>query len=111
MVARAKTGSGKTYAYLLPMLQKLLSEASQAAKAAPRAVVLVPTRELTQQVILEALAGFEKGIPCKMLIRCMIPMVIVDLSAVSVSRMIHVGLSCLKRNFFFPWSNSSWDEK
>ncbi|CAN6484687.1 unnamed protein product [Victoria cruziana] len=53
VVARAKTGSGKTYAYLLPMLQKLLSEASQAAKAAPRAVVLVPTRELTQQVYLE----------------------------------------------------------
>ncbi|XP_031486808.1 DEAD-box ATP-dependent RNA helicase 16-like isoform X1 [Nymphaea colorata] len=53
VVARAKTGSGKTYAYLLPMLQKLFSEASQAAKAAPRAVVLVPTRELTQQVYLE----------------------------------------------------------
>ncbi|KAF3794193.1 DEAD-box ATP-dependent RNA helicase 16 [Nymphaea thermarum] len=53
VVARAKTGSGKTYAYLLPMLQKSFSEASQAAKAAPRAVVLVPTRELTQQVYLE----------------------------------------------------------
>ncbi|KAF3775703.1 DEAD-box ATP-dependent RNA helicase 16 [Nymphaea thermarum] len=53
VVARAKTGSSKTYAYLLPMLQKLFSEASQATKAAPRAVVLVPTRELTQQVYLE----------------------------------------------------------
>lgn len=47
MVARAKTGSGKTFAYLLPLLQKLFSESG--AKAAPSAFILVPTRELCQQ--------------------------------------------------------------
>lgn len=50
MVARAKTGSGKTYAYLLPMLQKLFSEIGL-KKSAPSAFILVPTRELCQQVV------------------------------------------------------------
>ena len=51
MVARARTGSGKTLAYLLPLLHKLLTSAA-AAKAScfPRALGLVPTRELCEQV-------------------------------------------------------------
>ena len=49
MVARAKTGSGKTFAYLLPMLQKLFTNVAR-KKLAPNAFVLVPTRELCQQV-------------------------------------------------------------
>ncbi|CAL9775070.1 unnamed protein product [Musa acuminata subsp. burmannicoides] len=53
VVARAKTGSGKTFAYLLPVLQKLFSE-SGLGKSAPSVFVLVPTRELCQQVYLEA---------------------------------------------------------
>ncbi|KAK1323964.1 DEAD-box ATP-dependent RNA helicase 16 [Acorus calamus] len=58
LVARAKTGSGKTYAYLLPLLQKLFSaEKDQPGRrrpAAPPAIVLVPTRELCHQVHSEA---------------------------------------------------------
>lgn len=52
MVARAKTGSGKTFAYLLPLLQKLFSLSVSDAKncLAPSSFVLVPTRELCQQV-------------------------------------------------------------
>lgn len=50
VVARAKTGSGKTLAYLLPMLQKLFSE-SGSRKTAPNSFILVPTRELCQQVL------------------------------------------------------------
>lgn len=51
MVARAKTGSGKTFAYLLPLLQKLFSASEESKKKlAPSAIVLVPTRELSQQV-------------------------------------------------------------
>eukprot|EP01018_Ginkgo_biloba_P036705 Gb_38528 [translate_table: standard] len=49
VVARAKTGSGKTLAYLLPLLQKLFSD-NGATKSGPSAFVLVPTRELCQQV-------------------------------------------------------------
>lgn len=53
MVARAKTGSGKTLAYLLPLLQKLFTANSDRKKLAPNAFVLVPTRELSQQVYAE----------------------------------------------------------
>ncbi|PKI59416.1 hypothetical protein CRG98_020175 [Punica granatum] len=49
VVARAKTGSGKTFAYLFPLLQKLFSERGPKNKAAPNAFILVPTRELCQQ--------------------------------------------------------------
>ncbi|KAJ0745572.1 putative RNA helicase [Helianthus annuus] len=57
VVARAKTGSGKTFAYLLPLLQKLMlldsnssSSVSLAKALAPTAMILVPSRELCQQV-------------------------------------------------------------
>ena len=52
VVARAKTGSGKTFAYLLPLLQKLFTGSSTEKKSGPSAVLLVPTRELSQQVCL-----------------------------------------------------------
>lgn len=52
MVARAKTGSGKTFAYVLPLLHKLFSDSGLKNKLAPAAFVLVPTRELCQQVRL-----------------------------------------------------------
>ena len=53
MVAKAKTGSGKTFAYLLPLLHELLKLSSEGRirKPAPNAFILVPTRELCQQVV------------------------------------------------------------
>lgn len=50
----APTGSGKTYSYALPLM-KALKEMEQhkginLEKAAPRAVILTPTRELSRQV-------------------------------------------------------------
>lgn len=62
VLARAPTGSGKTYAYALPLLQQLLRRHdSGASSASPGvgAVVLVPTRELCQQVhgVLRKLCG------------------------------------------------------
>ncbi|XP_051668047.1 probable ATP-dependent RNA helicase DDX56 isoform X2 [Manacus candei] len=52
LLARARTGSGKTGAYGLPLLHKLLSikEASPALPQAVRALVLVPSAELGRQV-------------------------------------------------------------
>lgn len=50
VVARAKTGSGKTFAYLLPLLHNLLSDSVPRDSVAPTALVLVPTRELCQQI-------------------------------------------------------------
>ncbi len=43
---KAKTGSGKTLAFGLPLLQRVSAAASQR----PRALILVPTRELAVQV-------------------------------------------------------------
>ena len=54
VLARAATGSGKTAAYLLPGLHRL-----GAAGAAWRMLVLVPTRELCEQVREEAEALLE----------------------------------------------------
>ncbi|XP_024018968.1 DEAD-box ATP-dependent RNA helicase 16 isoform X2 [Morus notabilis] len=60
VVARAKTGSGKTFAYLVPLLQKLFAaDSSSRSKLAPSAFVLVPTRELCQQVYGEVLSLIE----------------------------------------------------
>ncbi|KAI4385273.1 hypothetical protein MLD38_003320 [Melastoma candidum] len=49
VVARAKTGSGKTFANLLPVLQKLFAESGSTSRDGMRVLVLVPTRELCQQ--------------------------------------------------------------
>ena len=48
LLAAAQTGTGKTAAFALPLLQKLQSHPSTGR--APRALVLVPTRELAAQV-------------------------------------------------------------
>lgn len=47
--ALAPTGSGKTAAFVLPLLQRLLAEPAQTPRRV-RALVLVPTRELAAQV-------------------------------------------------------------
>lgn len=49
LMAAAATGSGKTAAFLLPVMQRLLE--SPAPRAGTRALVLVPTRELAYQVL------------------------------------------------------------
>ncbi|HEU4911749.1 MAG TPA: DEAD/DEAH box helicase [Actinomycetes bacterium] len=48
VLGRAKTGSGKTLGFGLPMLTRL--SGSRSAPKAPRGLVLVPTRELAVQV-------------------------------------------------------------
>jgi len=49
MIVQARTGSGKTGAFLLPMLERL-----DAAAPYTQALVLVPTRELARQVAADA---------------------------------------------------------
>ena len=49
LLASAQTGSGKTAAFALPLLQKLLDGRNDPARQLP-ALVLVPTRELAAQV-------------------------------------------------------------
>ncbi|WP_299594932.1 DEAD/DEAH box helicase [uncultured Microbulbifer sp.] len=49
VIATAQTGTGKTAAFVLPMLDKLSGERKRRAKRL-RALILVPTRELGMQV-------------------------------------------------------------
>ncbi len=46
----ARTGTGKTAAFALPILQRLSKAGSRPTRRAPRALILVPTRELAAQV-------------------------------------------------------------
>ena len=50
VLGRAETGSGKTLAFGLPMLSRVAAIAGQPRATAPRGLVLVPTRELAEQV-------------------------------------------------------------
>ena len=60
MIAKAPTGTGKTVAFGIPILEKVADDPA----AAPRAVILSPTRELAQQIAqdLSNLARFLPGI-------------------------------------------------
>ncbi|MFT4009677.1 MAG: DEAD/DEAH box helicase [Nocardioidaceae bacterium] len=49
VLGRGRTGSGKTYAFLLPIVARLSGGPRSRAKA-PRALVLAPTRELVGQI-------------------------------------------------------------
>lgn len=48
--ARARTGSGKTLAYAIPIIQGLLARRDRGETGGTRAVILVPTRDLAEQV-------------------------------------------------------------
>ncbi|MDX2043105.1 MAG: DEAD/DEAH box helicase [Acidobacteriota bacterium] len=50
LIGCASTGTGKTAAFLLPILQKLITEKREGGRRAARVLVLTPTRELASQV-------------------------------------------------------------
>jgi superfamily II DNA/RNA helicase len=49
VLGRGRTGSGKTYAFALPVVARL-QEGAKARPRAPRALILAPTRELVGQI-------------------------------------------------------------
>ncbi len=64
VIASSKTGSGKTFAYLIPAINRLLKD-KPLSKKDPRAVILAPTRELAKQVFLET-----KNLTSKLSLQC-----------------------------------------
>ncbi len=62
LVGIAQTGTGKTLAYCLPLLQEL----SYSNQNNPRVLILVPTRELVSQVV-ETLNELTKYITCRII--------------------------------------------
>ena len=57
VLAKAPTGSGKTIAFAIPLVERL-----EPGAARPAALVLVPTRELASQVAVEIAALAPKGV-------------------------------------------------
>lgn len=51
VMASAQTGTGKTAAFVLPVLNRIVSGPSTVKNRGPRVLVLTPTRELAQQVL------------------------------------------------------------
>ncbi len=65
LLAGAQTGTGKTAAFTLPLLQRLyLSESTAPKRRAPRALVLTPTRELAAQ-ISESVNDYGANLPLR----------------------------------------------
>ncbi|HJK89410.1 MAG TPA: DEAD/DEAH box helicase [Polyangiaceae bacterium LLY-WYZ-15_(1-7)] len=64
VIGRARTGSGKTAAFGLPLLQRVVATARPDSDGV-RALVLTPTRELALQVT-KALRSFAEGLPIEM---------------------------------------------
>lgn len=49
VVVRARTGSGKTAAFAIPLIQKILNSKSNASEQCISALILAPSKELCQQ--------------------------------------------------------------
>jgi superfamily II DNA/RNA helicase len=65
VLGRGRTGSGKTYAFLLPLVARL-TNGPRPRRGAPRALILAPTRELVGQIdaVLAPLAS-EAGLTAR----------------------------------------------
>ncbi len=50
LLGSAQTGTGKTAAFTLPLLQRLSGNSSRPRKGTPRTLILAPTRELAAQI-------------------------------------------------------------
>lgn len=50
VLGRGRTGSGKTYAFLLPLVARLSTSGTRRTPKRPRALILAPTRELVTQI-------------------------------------------------------------
>ena len=50
LIGQARTGMGKTFAFGVPLLDRITGDATRPLTGAPRALIVVPTRELCIQV-------------------------------------------------------------
>jgi len=64
LLGLAQTGTGKTAAFVLPILQRLMESKKRAAPKSMRALILTPTRELAVQ-IRDSLKTYGKHLPIR----------------------------------------------
>lgn len=89
VIATAQTGTGKTAAFLLPMLHRLIGPSGSAPPRGPaQALIITPTRELAQQI--ETVC---KGLATQTPIR--VGLVVGGASMDRQERMLHAGVDIL----------------
>lgn len=66
VMASAQTGTGKTAGFALPLLQRLVQQGPRVSGNRARVLVLVPTRELAEQV-LQSFADYGEGLDLRFL--------------------------------------------
>ncbi|HEX3787222.1 MAG TPA: DEAD/DEAH box helicase [Pseudonocardiaceae bacterium] len=66
VLGRGRTGSGKTYAFVLPVLARLAASGTSTRAGRPRALILAPTRELATQ-IQESIAPLARALSLRTL--------------------------------------------
>ena len=64
LLANAQTGTGKTAAFALPILQQMHDKPKTTQAGAPRALILTPTRELAEQ-LAETIGRYAQFLPLK----------------------------------------------
>ncbi len=64
VLANAQTGTGKTAAFALPILQQMLDNPKERQVASPRALILTPTRELAEQ-LANTIGAYAQFLPLK----------------------------------------------
>jgi ATP-dependent RNA helicase RhlE len=67
VMAAAQTGTGKTAGFALPLLQRLAMDGMQVNSNSARALVLVPTRELAEQVY-QSVRAYGEGLPLRTMV-------------------------------------------
>ena len=67
LLGLAQTGTGKTLAFGLPLIHRMLGQQGRPAPKTARALILAPTRELVNQ-IADNLDGLTKGTPLKVVV-------------------------------------------
>jgi superfamily II DNA/RNA helicase len=67
VMAAAQTGTGKTAGFALPLLQRLVMDGAQVASNSARSLILVPTRELAEQVH-QSVKAYGAGLPLRTMV-------------------------------------------
>ncbi|MFY0639778.1 MAG: DEAD/DEAH box helicase [Bermanella sp.] len=62
ILVNAQTGTGKTAAFALPILQQMIDKPRTEPSKSPRAVILTPTRELAEQ-LAETIGAYAQFLP------------------------------------------------
>lgn len=66
LLVNAQTGTGKTAAFSLPLLQKLIDQATEVNSGQVKGLILTPTRELAEQ-LAETIGAYAQFLPYKIL--------------------------------------------